>query len=207
LIATEVDTTGSGSFDQIEHWVLDVSPEIPQAGVPGTVLAQPVLGFGATDDLTTRYLEAVYRIFGEEEITSLTATGTISWDLVNDLGSVVYVLDNTGAIIDQLVYNAFGVVAYESSPTVDHFAGFSGGHVDQSIGLVNNYHRWYDPATGRWLSADPKGFAAGDADLERYARNSPIRAADATGLEPPIQCWKAILRRYIRHFLTLFRRL
>jgi hypothetical protein len=42
--------------------VLDVSPEIPAAGVPGTALAQPVLQFNASDTLTTRYLEALDRI-------------------------------------------------------------------------------------------------------------------------------------------------
>jgi hypothetical protein len=47
---------------------------------------------------------------------------------------------------------------------------------------VNDYHRWYNTATGTWLSSDPKQFAAGDADLERYVRNDPVSANDPTGL-------------------------
>ncbi len=31
LIATEVDSTGSGTYNKIEHYVLDVQPEAPRA--------------------------------------------------------------------------------------------------------------------------------------------------------------------------------
>ncbi|HQU43360.1 MAG TPA: RHS repeat-associated core domain-containing protein, partial [Pirellulales bacterium] len=182
LIATEVDTTGDGTYNQVEHWALDVSPEIPAAAVPGTLLARPALGFGGNGNLTDRYFEALNRIFAESAITSLTQGGTVTWGLVDDLGSERYVLDNTGAVIDELVYNAFGAVANESGPTVDHYAGFAGGHVDANTGLVNNYHRWYDPATGRWISGDPDGFSGNDPNLTRYAGNNPTGETDSTGL-------------------------
>ena len=45
-----------------------------------------------------------------------------------------------------------------------------------------NRARWYDPQTGRWLSQDPIGFAAGDANLYRYVGNSPTNATDPSGL-------------------------
>jgi len=32
--------------------------------------------------------------------------------------------------------------------------------------------RWYDPATGRWNSSDPLGFAAGDHLLEAFVRGA-----------------------------------
>lgn len=40
----------------------------------------------------------------------------------------------------------------------------------------------YDPTIGRWLSADPIGFKAGDANLYRYVQNSPINTLDDNGL-------------------------
>jgi uncharacterized protein RhaS with RHS repeats len=40
----------------------------------------------------------------------------------------------------------------------------------------------YDPRTGRWLSEDPIGFAAADANLYRYVGNSPTNATDPAGL-------------------------
>jgi RHS repeat-associated protein len=75
-------------------------------------------------------------------------------------------------------------VAYESAPSLAHFTGFAGGHVDAETGLVNDYQRWYDPAAGRWLSQDRAGFAAGDANLDRYVGNGPTGAIDLTGLSP-----------------------
>jgi hypothetical protein len=42
-------------------------------------------------------------------------------------------------------------------------------------------HRWYAPGTGRWLSEDPIGFAAGDANLYRYVGNGVTGATDPSG--------------------------
>jgi uncharacterized protein RhaS with RHS repeats len=40
----------------------------------------------------------------------------------------------------------------------------------------------YDPTIGRWLSEDPIGFEAGDANKVRYVGNGPINATDPSGL-------------------------
>ncbi|MGH7194932.1 MAG: hypothetical protein ACREJM_15565, partial [Candidatus Saccharimonadales bacterium] len=134
LIATEVDTTGSGTYNQIEHYVLDVSPETPQAGAPGTALAQPVLMFGPNGNLTERVLEAADRIFAEGGVSSPTLADTVDWDLVDNLGSLRDVLNNNSNIINHAVYSSFGQVAYESNPSVEHSTGFAGGHVDPTTG-------------------------------------------------------------------------
>lgn len=39
----------------------------------------------------------------------------------------------------------------------------------------------YDTKTGRFLSEDPLGYAAGDANLYRYVLNSPVNYIDPTG--------------------------
>jgi uncharacterized protein RhaS with RHS repeats len=41
----------------------------------------------------------------------------------------------------------------------------------------------YDPTIGRWISQDPLGFEAGDANLYRYVGNSPTNATDPSGLQ------------------------
>ena len=43
-------------------------------------------------------------------------------------------------------------------------------------------HRWYDAGVGRWLSQDPIGFAAGDANLYRYVGNGVTNWVDPNGL-------------------------
>ena len=44
-------------------------------------------------------------------------------------------------------------------------------------------HRWYDAGVGRWLSQDPIGFAAGDANLYRYMGNGATAYVDPNGLQ------------------------
>jgi hypothetical protein len=40
----------------------------------------------------------------------------------------------------------------------------------------------YDQTTGRWLTKDPIGFEAGDANLYRYVKNDPTNSQDPSGL-------------------------
>jgi RHS repeat-associated protein len=181
LLATEVDTTGSGSYDKTEHYVLDVSPEIPSAGVPGTALAQPLLQFNATGTPTIRYLEALNRIFAEGDISSLTQGDVADFMLTDNLGTVRYVVDQSGTVLDKIDYNSFGQVSYESNAVLHHFAGYTGGHLDVETGFVDDYHRWYDPRVGRWLNQDPIGFAD-DVNRSRYVANNATNAVDSTGL-------------------------
>lgn len=43
----------------------------------------------------------------------------------------------------------------------------------------------YDPTIGRWLTEDPLGFGAGDANLYRYVGNRQTNAVDPSGLQFP----------------------
>src|SRR5262249_2097192 len=63
--------------------------------------------------------------------------------------------------------------------------------LDSVTGLQYNRARWYDAATGRWMSQDPMGFAAGDSNLYRYADNNSTSKIDPSGLEPTTDWWAA----------------
>jgi RHS repeat-associated protein len=67
---------------------------------------------------------------------------------------------------------------------VDTAFAFTGRQFDQATGLQNNLNRWYDPSIGRWISEDPIGFEAGDANLYRYVGNSSTNSIDPSGLKP-----------------------
>ncbi len=64
----------------------------------------------------------------------------------------------------------------------EHIFGFTGRMFDDATGLQNNLNRWYDAKVGRWISKDPIGFAAGDANLYRYVGNRVTNATDPSGL-------------------------
>ncbi|HVA50273.1 MAG TPA: RHS repeat-associated core domain-containing protein, partial [Pirellulales bacterium] len=189
LLATEADTTGSGTYNQVAWYALDVSPELPQAGVPGTLLAQPAFVFDGSGNLTQRNLVAldpagVDQVMIQEAVSSLTQGGVNTYMADDNLGTPRDDVDNSGNLVNHDVFTSFGDEVYTSNVAVINWAGFAGGHDDPNTGLVSNYHRWYDPATGRWISADPKGFAARDPNLDRYVGNNPIDNFDPLGLYP-----------------------
>jgi hypothetical protein len=53
----------------------------------------------------------------------------------------------------------------------------------QCVSFIPDNARWYGPSTGRFLTQDPKGFAAGDTDLYSYVGNAPTNATDPRGLD------------------------
>jgi RHS repeat-associated protein len=128
--------------------------------------------------------------------------GAATYRIVADhLGSPRLVVDAaTGAVAQRLDYDAFGQVLFDSNPGFQPF-GFAGGLGDPDTGLVHFGARDYDPATGRWTSKDPLGFAAGDANLYAYAGNDPVNWLDPTGLAEV-----CAVARHVRPGDTLFLR-
>lgn len=57
--------------------------------------------------------------------------------------------------------------------------------LDRETNLHYNYHRWYDPGTGRYPTPDPLGLAGGDLSLYLYAKNNPLSHIDPLGLCDP----------------------
>jgi RHS repeat-associated protein len=58
---------------------------------------------------------------------------------------------------------------------------FPGQYHQAETGLNYNYFRDYDPQTGRYIESDPVGLGGG-INLHAYVSNSPVNAADPTGL-------------------------
>ncbi len=63
---------------------------------------------------------------------------------------------------------------------------FTSRELDTATKRQYNPARYYDVAVGRWISEDPLGFTAGDANVGRYVGNEATGATDPSGLQPPI---------------------
>lgn len=151
-----------------------------------------VLAFNGQQQLTARYLngpntsayDQYFTTLAEEDVASLTSAGTVTYDLLDNEGTVRDIVNASGQVVDHLNYDSFGKLVYESSPTVTHLDGYAGGLYDPSTGLVYFINRWYDPTATVWISADPMGFAAGDTNLTRYVGNDASNFIDPWGLYP-----------------------
>lgn len=58
---------------------------------------------------------------------------------------------------------------------------FAGYWYDKETGLYNCRARYYDPKSGRFISADPIGFGAG-INFYSYCNNNPVNYIDPLGL-------------------------
>jgi len=102
------------------------------------------------------------------------------------LGSATELSDATGAVAGARVYDAYGRIVQETGAAIAQPYAFTGREFDAESVLYYDRARYYDPATGRFLSEDPLGFAAGDANLYRYVFNNPINLRDPTGRIIPL---------------------
>jgi RHS repeat-associated protein len=104
--------------------------------------------------------------------------------------NVTVVTDASGNVLEHYDYGAFGTETtynatwsqIQTSSSVSNTLLFEGQDLDPVTGLVYSRARWYDPATGGFLSRDPLGFSAGDPNTYRYVGGNPSDATDPTGL-------------------------
>ncbi len=98
-------------------------------------------------------------------------------------GSTDALLAPDGSVQALYSYRAFGLSTHVSSvgPNRYTWVGKQGYQEDTEYGLYFLRARSYDPESARFLSKDPDGFGAGDANLFRYANNDPVNNTDPSG--------------------------
>ena len=108
----------------------------------------------------------------------------VTYRIITDhLGSPRMVVDaNTGAVVQTIQYDEYGVLLADDNPGFMPF-GFAGGLYDGETGLARFGARDYDAKTGRWTFKDPLKFQGPNYNLFLYAANDPINMIDPSGLQ------------------------
>jgi RHS repeat-associated protein len=115
------------------------------------------------------------RGLGNELLAAAPLGGGATTVAADALGSPRLVTDASGTVVGSTQYDAFGAVKAQSGTQAQ--VGFTGEQQDSESGLVYLRARYYDPRTGRFLSADP---VPGEHPYV-YANNNPLRFIDPTG--------------------------
>ena len=191
-VEKSIDWDGAGSG----------TPEETQYIYAGDQIA---LAFDGDDALLNRYLYGpdIDQILADEQFDPTTsgemptADGDMFWMLADNLGSVRDIVEhdstNGTTVANHITYDSYGAVTSETDDTVEHIFGYTGRERDEESDLQYNRARYFDGATGRWISEDPLGFAAGDSNLNRYVGNGPTNATDPSGLVPIRLPWNQFL--------------
>ena len=175
-VGKDVDDDGDQDVDRGERYVYD-----------GQHIA---LQFDGDDILTHRYLfgPAVDQVLADED-----GSGDVLWSLADHQGTVRDLAEydsgeDVTTVVNHVKYDAFGNIRGQSNGSLTPHFAYTGREWDPDAGLYYYRARWHDPKTGRFMSEDPIGFAAGDANLYRYVSNAPTSRTDPSGLAEDVEC-------------------
>ena len=109
------------------------------------------------------------------------STNTVYYYLNDYLGQPKALVDDQEQAVWEANYLPFGQAIVNPNSSVENNLRLLGQYYDEETELHYNYHRYYDPASGRYLRHDPIGLAGGINPFI-YTSNNPINAVDSYGL-------------------------
>ncbi|MBA4388961.1 MAG: hypothetical protein C0404_13350 [Verrucomicrobia bacterium] len=128
---------------------------------------------------------------GVDNLLALTVhTGAVAktYYPVKDHLSVVAIVDETGSIVEQYEFDAWGRVLGVYSGQAERLSQSAIGNrflwqcreYSWATGLYHFRTRFYDPVSGRWLSNDPIGVSGG-LNQYTFCGNNPVNCVDPDG--------------------------
>ncbi len=102
----------------------------------------------------------------------------------DEIGNATFLTDDRGGVTAAYAYTAYGaLLGARDDPDNPFTWGGQRGVVREGLGgLYYLRARWYDAASGRFLSRDPRpGFGPRTVNPYQYARGNPLHYVDPTG--------------------------
>jgi RHS repeat-associated protein len=176
-------SNGHGRISQTATGATNVSEQYVYDGSHLLAVLNPSTGQMVQDYFNGLTADGQTQAFAEETLSGGSSTG-VNWMLTDNVGSVKDVVTNASghAVLDHIVYDSYGNILSQTNSSNDTRIGYAGYVQDKATSRDYANARYYQPTTGRFISQDPSGFAAGDTNLYRYVGNNPTTATDPTGL-------------------------
>jgi RHS repeat-associated protein len=134
------------------------------------------------DALSTSLLAdgSTYFIYGQDGSPLEQINGTtVRYYLHDQLGSTRALTNSSGTAVATFTYDAYGNLL-GSTGSVSTPLGFAGAYTDTETGFLYLVHRYYDPATGQFLSIDP---LVNETDTPyAYTGGDPVNMMDPNGM-------------------------
>ena len=149
-------------------------------------------GVKATDQptITTQYGPRPDGLFGTGMLFVNTqnsnVTSSYAYYHYDHLGTPILATDKNDNVVWAAQYNVFGQTtittpsASTNNPTITSNLRLPGQYEDQETGLHYNWHRYYDPSIGRYVTRDPIGLFGG-INTYVYARANSLSVIDNDG--------------------------
>jgi RHS repeat-associated protein len=130
--------------------------------------------------VTRQYTYGLQRISENQAISNAWMPSFYGYD---GSGSVRQLTNSVGVVTDEYEYDAYGNSFTKSGTTPNNYL-YRGEQYDSDLGLYYLRARYYNPATGRFLSRDPEdGWAEEPATQHKYlyASGDPANRVDPSG--------------------------
>ena len=136
------------------------------------------------DALSDALLEdgSTYFVYGADGLPLEQINGSTPLYYLHDqLGSTRALVNESGTVLDTYTYDVYGNLV-GSTGTDANPLGFAGAYTDAETGFLYLINRYYDPATGQFLSVDPLVDETGQSYV--YTGDDPVNGVDPLGLWP-----------------------
>jgi RHS repeat-associated protein len=131
----------------------------------------------AVGTAVTRYAQSL----AVDEPLAMLRSSTTSYYERDGLGTVTSLTNTAGAAAQTYTFDSFGNQT-ASSRSLTNLFQYASREFDSETTLYFMRARYFDPATGRFLSEDPVRFDGDGPNFYAYVGNSPIGKFDPTGL-------------------------
>ncbi|MGI8809508.1 MAG: RHS repeat-associated core domain-containing protein [Acidimicrobiales bacterium] len=125
---------------------------------------------------STRYIYGP----GGLPIERVSSTGQVTYYHQDQLGSTRVLTDGGGNVTATSTFDAYGTMVGSTGASSSQPFGFAGQYTDAETGFVYLRARYYDPATGQFLTRDP--IEAVTREPYGYVGGNPLNATDPSGL-------------------------